>query len=262
MYSNDFKDVSDGFKHARTAIWLASEDMRSRYTRTALGPWWGVLSNIVFVFAIGVTFGALFGQPIETFLPYVAASMACWTFLNSIVVEGPTSLIKGAGIVTSYPIPLSTMAIRTVADKFALFGHFLIVYAVLAVSLKVPLTVLTFLMFIPALLVYAVAGYGVALALGMLGARYRDISPALGSVMLLAFMITPVFWQKVGMSEKTHWLIDLNPFYHFIEIGRAPLLGYFATPTNWVVCISITIVSIIVGLFVFAMMRRKIYYWI
>jgi ABC-type polysaccharide/polyol phosphate export permease len=261
MTSSDFKDITDGFLKIRTAIWLAGEDMRTRYTRTALGPWWSVLSNVVFVFAIGITFGSLFGQPINTFLPYVAASMACWTFVSSTVVEAPMSFVRGAGIVTSYPIPLSTMAIRTVADKFALFGHFLVVYVLLALYFKVPITPLSGMLFVPALLVYAVAGYGLALGLGILGARYRDIAPALGSLMLLVFMVTPIFWQKVGMSEKTHWLIDINPFYHFVEIGRAPLLGYYATATNWTVSICVALVLLVSSLFIFASMRRKIYYW-
>ncbi len=261
MARDDFKDIIDGFANMRTAIWLASEDMRQRYTRTALGPWWGILSNIVFVGAMGITFGALFGQPIATYLPYVAASMACWTFINGVVVEAPASFVRGAGIVTSYPIPLSTMAIRSVADKFALFGHFIAVYALLALWLKVPVTLLSFVFIVPALLLYAVAGYGFSLGLGMLGARYRDISPALGSLMMLAFMITPVFWQKVGMTPNSHWLIDFNPFYHLVEIGRAPLLGYHATLTNWLVSGSVAVVILVSGILVFASMRRKIYYW-
>jgi ABC-type polysaccharide/polyol phosphate export permease len=261
MASDDLKDIIDGFRKIRTAIWLAGEDMRTRYTRTALGPWWGVLSNVVFVGALGLTFGAIFGQPMQTYLPYIAASMACWTFLNGTVVEAPSSFVRGAGIVTSYPIPLSTMVIRTVADKFALFGHFIAVYAVLAVWLKVPVTILSFLMIFPALLIYAVAGYGFTLGFGMLGARYRDIGPALSSVMMLAFLITPVFWQKVGMRSETHWLIDFNPFYHLIEIGRAPLLGYHASLTSWLVSMSVAVVVLSFGFLIFASMRRKIYYW-
>ena len=261
MISNDFKDIFDGFRKYRTAIWLAGEDMRTRYTRTALGPWWGVLSNIIFVIAIGVTFGALFGQPLPEFLPYVAASMACWTFINSTVTDAPISFVRGAGIVTSFPIPLSTMAIRTVADKFALFAHFIVVYAVLAIWFKVPVTFLSFLLFFPAMFIYAIASFGFSLGLGMLGARYRDISPALGSVMMLAFMITPIFWQKMIMTKENRWIVDYNPFYHFIEIGRAPLLGYEATLTNWFVAGSLSVVILISGALIFASMRRKIYYW-
>jgi ABC-type polysaccharide/polyol phosphate export permease len=261
MNSHDFRDITDGFKKVNIAIWLASEDMRTRYTRTALGPWWGVLSNTVFVIAVAITFSALFGQPISTFLPYVAASMACWTFMSGIMGDAPSSFSRGASIVTSYPVPLTTMALRTVVDKFALLGHFLVVYCVLAVFLKVPVSPIGILFFIPALLTYAVAGFGFTLAFGMLGARFRDISPALGSIIILVFMVTPIFWQKVGMRPETHWIIDFNPFYHLIEIGRAPLLGYSATLTNWMVSSGVALILLIAGLLTFASMRRKIYYW-
>lgn len=265
MKSNLFEDLADistGVNKLNVAVWLASEDMRARYARTALGPWWNVLSTAVFVFALGLTFGALFGQPLETFLPYVAASIACWNFMNSIVQDGPLVLVRANGIIQAYPLPLSTQIFRSVADKSMIMCHFLLVYVGLAIFLKLPITIPTILMFIPAALVYIVAAIGVSLALGVLGARFRDLGPALATIMTMAFLLTPVFWQKVSLKPEQHWITDLNPFFHLLEIGRQPLLGHYAALEHWIASIGIAAFSLIAGSLIFATMRRKIYYWL
>lgn len=258
----DLADITNGIRKLNVAVWLATEDMRARYARTALGPWWNVLSTAVFVFALGITFGALFGQPLEIFLPYLAASIACWNFMNGIVQDAPMVLIRGNGIIQAYPLPLSTQIFRSVADKSMLMGHFLLVYAGLAVFLKVPVTIATALMFIPAALVYIVTAIGVSLAFGVLGARFRDLGPALVTIMTMVFLLTPVFWQKVSLKPEQHWITDFNPFFHLLEIGRQPLLGQFAAPEHWIASIGIAAFSLIAGSLVFATMRRKIYYWL
>ena len=265
MKTNLFDDLADiiaGLGKLSVAIWLALEDMRARYTRTALGPWWNVLSTAVFVFALGITFGSLFGQPLETFLPYLAASIACWNFMNGIVTDGPYILIRGNNIIQGYSLPLSTQVFRSVADKSMLMGHFLLVYLGLAIFLKVPFNIESLLMFIPASIVYLVTGVGVSLGLGVLGARFRDLGPALTAIMAMAFLLTPIFWQKIALKPEQHWITDLNPFFHLLEIGRQPLLGQFAGLEHWVASIGIAAFSLIAGSLVFATMRRKIYYWL
>ena len=259
---DDLADIIAGLRKLNVAVWLASEDMRARYTRTALGPWWNVLSTVVFVLALGITFGALFGQPLQTFLPYLAGSIACWNFMNGIVQDGPSILVRSNNIIQAYPLPLSTQIFRSVADKSMLMGHFLLVYAGLAIYLKVPVSLVTSLMFVPAAALYIITAVGVSLAFGVLGARFRDLGPALVTVMSMAFLLTPVFWQKVALRPEQHWITDFNPFFHLLEIGRQPLLGNFAAPEHWIASIGIAAFSLISGALIFATMRRKIYYWL
>jgi lipopolysaccharide transport system permease protein len=57
-------------------------------------------------------------------------------------------------------------------------------------------------------------------------------------------------------------MLDLNPFYHFIQIVRAPLLDQEPSLENWVVSISIAVVGWIVTLMLFGRYRRRIAYWL
>ena len=259
---DDIGDVIAGFRKLLVAGWLASEDIRARYARTALGPWWNILSTVAFIFALTITFGALFRQPTEQFLPYLAAGVACWNFMSGILLDAPQALVRHAGIVQSYPLPLTTQVLRLVADKTILFGHFMIVYAVIALVVRVPFTFDTIIWFLPALAIYMVAAVGAALGLSVVGARFRDVGPAIATIMTMLFLITPVFWQKPLLTADNQWIVDYNPFFHLLEIGRAPLLGMEAAPEHWVASIGIAAGSLILGFAAFAALRRKIYYWL
>ena len=259
---SDIADIVQGMHKLRIAVWMASEDMRSRYSRTALGPWWGILSTIIFIVALGVTFGSLFRQPLQEYLPYVAAGIGCWNFLSSIVTDGPGTLVRAGGIIATYPLPLSSQIYRLVADKLYIFLHFLLVYVVLIVVVQVKIDFIALAFFIPACLIYIVAAVGVLLGLSVLGARFRDLAPAISAIMTMAFLLTPVFWQKVTLTPGNHWIADLNPFFHLLEIGRQPLLGKFAAPEHWIASIAIAAFCLLSGFFTFAALRRKIYYWL
>jgi ABC-type polysaccharide/polyol phosphate export permease len=262
MFLQDLADISAGIRKLPVAIWLATEDMRARYTRTALGPLWNLLSTAIYVIAMAVTFGALFNQPLTVFLPYISASICCWNYISSIMNDGPTVLVRSAPIISAYPLPLTTQVLRSLADKTVLLFHFLVVYAVLAVWLKLPVDWLAVLLFPVAFFVYTIAAFGLTLGLSVLGARFRDIGPAINSVMVMAFLLTPIFWQKVTLRPDQHWIADFNPFFHLIEIGRQPLLGKFAALEHWLASVAIAFFCLIFGIATFASMRRKIYYWL
>ena len=76
-------------------------------------------------------------------------------------------------------------------------------------------------------------GLWVTLLFGIIATRFRDIPPVVSSFMQLFFTMTPIIWTPDllagGEPGSTKYVVEqlakLNPFYHFIEIFRAPLVG-------------------------------------
>ena len=71
--------------------------------------------------------------------------------------------------------------------------------------------------------------------------------------MQLFFTMTPIIWTTdlltggaPGSAEAiVEFLAKLNPFYHFIEIFRAPLVGQAQSWTHWAVVGVITVVGLV-----------------
>ena len=58
------------------------------------------------------------------------------------------------------------------------------------------------------------------------------------------------------------FIVLYNPFYHFIELVRAPLLGQLPTATNYLVALGISFGLALVAIILFKRYRNRIPYWI
>ena len=120
------------------------------------------------------------------------------------------------------------------------FHNFLIVIVVFAVF--PPAFGAVTLLFIPGLLVITLAAIACSIILGILGARYRDFSYAIRTLMGPVFFLTPILWIPDMLSGNRAMLAELNPFTHFIAIVREPLLGRVPSTLTYVIALGITFI--------------------
>ena len=120
-------------------------------------------------------------------------------------------------------MPLFLHAIRMLLRNVLVLMHNVVVIVVVDIIFSVWPGVYAFLA-LPGFAVWAVDALAVGLLLGAICARYRDVGPIVGSVMQIAFFLTPVIWQPHQLGDGAV-LLPLNPFYAVLEIVRAPLLG-------------------------------------
>jgi lipopolysaccharide transport system permease protein len=117
------------------------------------------------------------------------------------------------------------------------------------------------LLAIPALPLWIVDALAVALLLGGICARFRDIMPIVNSVMQIAFFLSPVIWKPAQLKEYAVWL-PFNPFYDMLEILRSPLLGEAPSPLVWVGALGYSAVLCAMAWLFFMRSRGRIAFWI
>ena len=52
-------DIREGLRRWRSWSYLSVENVKNRYRRTVLGPWWLTLQMVIFVIGITIVFGQL-----------------------------------------------------------------------------------------------------------------------------------------------------------------------------------------------------------
>jgi lipopolysaccharide transport system permease protein len=117
------------------------------------------------------------------------------------------------------------------------------------------------LLALPGLVVLAVNAFAAALLLGMLCARFRDIAPIVGSVMQLAFFVTPVIWKPELLGPQA-WLLPLNPFHAVMETVRAPLLGAGGGVWIWASALFWTALHGALAFGFFVRFRGRVAFWV
>jgi homopolymeric O-antigen transport system permease protein len=262
------EDLRGGW-HQRT-LWghLGWQDIRQRYRRSVLGPIWISISMAVTAVALGILYAGLFGNDLAVQLPNILVGFIVWGFISGCILEGAEVFIANVGLITHLPAPLSVHVYRLVWRQALFFVHNLVVYAVMLVVFPQPLT-WTDLAAIPAFLLLVVNGVWVALFLGIVTTRFRDLTPITQSIVQLMFFLTPIVWiyqdflnsPNPTIAERAR-LAELNPFLHFVEIVRRPMLGQDQELRYWLVVLAITVVGWVLTLAALRRYRARVSYWV
>jgi len=254
-------DLRDGLLHVELWGMLGWHDIRQRYRRSILGPWWLTLSTAVMVGALGLVYHAILKMPLEQYLPFLAAGLVTWTLVSTIIIDGCQVFILNEPVIRQIRLPFTIHVCRLVWRNVIIYLHnLLIVIVVVAIFGGWP-RIEALPLAAAALLAIAVNGVWVALLLGALCARFRDIPQIVTSLMQLFFFITPVIWHPSVLPGQQR-VILYNPFHHFIDIMRAPLLGAVPSTSSWLAVIAITLFGWMATFAFMARYRRRFAYWV
>jgi lipopolysaccharide transport system permease protein len=253
-------DVTDGVKMWRLAGTLGWLDIKLRYRGSLLGPLWLTLSTAVMVGALGVLYAALFNMNLHEYLPFLALSQVLWAFISVLVAEACTCFTLAEGIIRSVRMPFFLQAIRTLWRNLLVLGHnVVVIFVVFAIFDVWPGW--HALHALPGLALWTIDSLAFCLLLGPICARYRDIPPIVGSVMQIAFFVTPIIWKgnQVGGHAA---LLPLNPFYSLLEVVRRPLLTEHMTLTIWASALGYSVLLWALTWLVFMRTRSRLTFWI
>lgn len=239
---------------------LGWHDIRQRYRRSIIGPFWLTLSMGVTIGGLAYLYAGLFGQKLEEYLPYVALGMIVFNFVSALVADGSSVFINSSRVILQMRAPLSIYVYQVVWKNILIFAHNIFIYVFVALFVRISLG-WNLLLAIPGLFLIITNAFWVGLILGGLSARFRDVPPIITSVMQVAFFLTPVFWTP-GSLPSRELFVHLNPFYYLIDIVRMPLLGQTPPLSMWLVLIGINLASALVALLFFARYRARIPYWV
>jgi lipopolysaccharide transport system permease protein len=254
------RDLREAFVLWRLCVTLSWLDIKLRYRGSLLGPFWLTLSTGVMVGAIGVIYSSLFHMDMQDYLPFVAVSQVLWGYLNTLVGEGCTCFTEAEGMIRSIRMPFALYGARSVLRNLLVLGHnMLVIVVVFAVFGTWPGW--TALVAIPGLAIWLIDSWAIAVLLGMLCARFRDIPPIVGSIMQIAFFATPVIWKPENMHSH-QWLLLYNPFFAMLEVVRAPLLGQIPPLHIYAGALIVSVLILAATWILFLRVRGRIAFWV
>ncbi len=254
------QDLSNALRQWRLAITLAWLDIKLRYRGSVIGPFWLTLSTAVMVISMGVLYAELFRMELHDYMPFLALSIVLWNTLGGIVGEACTCFTSAEGMIRAMRMPFATHGVRVmVRNGFVLAHNIVVIVGVFAFFDAWPgFIALQSLLGIAFWVADAIA---VCLLLGTVCARFRDIAPIVGSVMQIAFFLTPIIWQKSELGARAVWLV-LNPFFCLISTVREPLLNQHPGILTWVALCCWSVALWAVAWLLFARTRSRIAFWV
>jgi lipopolysaccharide transport system permease protein len=252
-------DVIEGARLWRLGVTLGWLDIKLKYRGSLLGPFWLTISTGVMVAAMGGIYGALFHMDLHSYLPFLALSLVTWNAIAGLVGDACAAFTQAEGTIRSLRMPYFVHAVRVVVRTIISLLHNLpVIAAVYAVYGIWPGFVAAQSLFGFAL--WTIDAFAACLLLGTVCSRFRDIPPIVGSIMQIAFFITPIVWRPEQLGAKGWWL-PFNPFDALLEVVRAPLLGQAATGQAWSLALGYSLLFIAGTWLIFARVRARVSYW-
>jgi len=253
-------DLAAGLRLWRIWTMLGWTDIRQRYRRSFIGPFWISISMSVMVGGMGLVYGTLFKQDLTSFLPFLAAGFLGWFFISTCISDGTTVFVHAEGLIKQGGLPLSLHVFRAVWRNFLTLLHNLVVIVGIYLWFG-NFNLLSFLQVIPGLALAIVNLAWMLTILGPLCTRYRDLAPIVANTMQMLFFITPVVF-KPGAVAAIAWIVTWNPLYYLLEAIRAPLLGEGLSPTLVGLLVLEGVLGWLAAIVFFARIRRRIAFWI
>jgi lipopolysaccharide transport system permease protein len=253
------QDIARSVKRRRVWNMLAWQDIKQRYRRSTVGPFWLTLSMGVQILTMGVVVSLLFGQSFGRTLPYVALGVIFWTMIAGIINEGAMAFVSSSNWILQINMPLATYVLQRVWSNIIMVAHNLAIFLVLVVIYS--LYNVTFPLFFVTLPVVLLSLGWAPLLLAVASTRFRDLPAIVTNSFNLLFWVTPIAYQPQQLGDK-RIIVEFNPLTHMLALLRDPLLGQMPSALNLLVVVATGLVGWAIAFPFFARFRGRIAYWL
>ncbi|MGV8875826.1 MAG: ABC transporter permease [Rhodococcus sp. (in: high G+C Gram-positive bacteria)] len=268
-YRRAFGDLRTGFAQRELWLHLGWQDIKQRYRRSVIGPFWITIATGVQAIAMGLLYSVLLNIDLREFLPHVTVGLIVWNLISAAILEGGDVFVANEGLIKQLPSALSVHVYRLVWRQLLLLGHNMLIYVVIIAIFWPPGGLhWTVIFAIPALVLILLNAVWVSILFGIIATRYRDIAPILGSFVTLMFFMTPIVWTTSGLQSmggeaaNRAKLVEINPLFHYLDIIRAPLIGEDQQAYHWYIVLAFTVVGWALAILALKKYRARVPYWV
>lgn len=264
---NFWGELLESFRHPdfwAMSCWL---DIIVRARKSRLGVLWLLAPSVVYVFGLGSFFASMraarAGVSLGDYFLHVALGAMVFRSLMSTIIGSANVFAGSRAFIMDGHMRLTDYLLKALARAFFDFCMYLPVL-VAAIWLAGGIELSGLLLSLPALLLLYLNALWIAAVFSVVGARFQDFGQLVSTVSIFMFLLTPIIWFPEMMPEGTprHTFMKFNPFYHFVEVVRSPIVGIpVEVASLWYIGIM-TGVGLIVGTIIYRRYARYVPLWI
>lgn len=260
LFKKGLFDITKGFHNHSQWIYLSTLDIKLRYRRSLIGPWWVTISTGIMIIVLSYLWSHIFGINISTYMPFFAIGFVLWSWLAVNINEAASGFFPFQGLIKQINTPFSIFILRSHARQLIILMHnFIVIFLVLLATGHG--FYWSNLIAIPSLILIQINLTLLCIVIAIFCTRYQDITQVVNMATQIIFFCTPILWQ-VKILKNRIYLVDWNPIYHWIEMIRSPLLGHIPSVNDILWTIGSMIVLIGLATFCLGRYRSRIAYWI
>lgn len=202
---------------------LVGRDMKVRYRRSALGILWSLLNPLAYLVVLVFVFQSVAPLNIPNYPLFTFTGVLAWGWFSSALPAATNSITSNRELIRQPGFPSAILPVVPVVSSLV---HFSIAMTLVIVTLLIAQHGLS--VTVIALPLVVSLQFLVTLSIGYITAtiqvRFRDTAHLLGTLMLLGFFITPVFYRPGLLPARYQLFYSVNPMAQLIGAYRDILL--------------------------------------
>ena len=234
---------------------LSKRNVILRYKNSLVGFFWGFFKPLLYLLIFIVIFKANSGVP--NYILFVSSGLILWFFFSNVTSQSVGSIVSSSGLLKALNIPAYFFPLsETISELFNLLLTLVVFFVVMywAGIIYSP----RLLLILPCVMLFAVFALGLNLLLCSVNVFFRDIGIIWGTIQPAIFFLTPIAYPESNIAAKYRLIIECNPVYYFLKLGRTILYDPVAPPWHlWQSCIILALLMYMVGQFVFNRLKNQ-----
>ena len=238
-------------KNMNVVFELVRRDLKKKYRGSVLGIVWSLLNPLLMMIVLTIVFSNVFRFDTKNYPLYLITGQVLFGFFSEATSISMLSIISNVSLikkiyVTKWLFPFSSVTFSFVNAIFSLIAVFIIVF----------FTGGKFYwsyFLIPVVYIYLfVFSLGIGLILASVTVFFRDMMYLYNVFLTILMYLTPIFYPENIIPEEYKTLVSLNPLIYFLKYFRKLILeGVVPGVDLNITCLLISIISLVIGIFVF-----------
>lgn len=236
---------------------LVGRDIKKKYKRSVLGILWSMLNPLLMMIITAMVFSNLFRFEIQNFALYLLTGQIIFTFYSEATNFSMGSILENAGLIKKVYLPKYLFPISRVISSGINLLFTLPAMLIILLYTGQTITIKIFICIVPLFLLFMFC-MGIGLLLSVIAVYFRDIFYLYSVILTALNYATPIFYPKSIVPEDYVFLINLNPLYYYLEAFRDIIYKNTLPDMHLLmICLFFSIISLIIGAYVFYKKQNK-----
>ncbi len=257
FFKNDF---CPGIRNVEGWLALSNRTVKSLNRRSKLGVLWAMLSAAIFVASVSLVYSTVFSMNLSELLPHITIGFISWNLIAGSLASMPTLFLSYSSYITQKNLPYTLYIVANATEKLMIFVFQSAVILVVCCIIKTGLSPVLLILPISLALLFITA-ISASFSIALIAIKYRDLGQIINSSLLLIFLLTPIIW-KPEFSGQRKFIVDLNPFYHYIHVIRSPILDHQIPWISLGVTLLTAVLFFCLSMFLMGRFRHRLVFWI
>jgi lipopolysaccharide transport system permease protein len=255
-----FATLFIGFRSYSRWLYLGLQDIRLKYRRSLLGPWWITLSSGLTIFMLSIVWSKLFNMNLEDYVPFFGVGFIFWGWISSQLIESTLGFTPFKASIKQINLMPSIFIFRINLRNFVILLHNLIIVAIIYIYFGETPSKIN-LISLPGIFLVQLNITFLMVIISILCTRFQDMGQIFTVIIQIIFLFTPILWDP-AILKGHQYILEYNIFYHWIELVRAPLLNKIPTFNNWIWSSSSLVIILIISTWMLGRFKNRIPHWI